>query len=1480
MDWRDYKAKNTNIEGARAAFENDCATLFNVIHKDRNVKTVKVSVGDGGIDVFIGNIGVEPISVIQCKFFLEDFGYSQKQQIKNSFNTVINSKEFLTEKWILCIPRSLELKQNKWWCQWADAMKSKHNLKDNFIILYDGKILIDLFKTHNLFNQVFKIEDSLKIADIEKKVDDLHKTITNNISFDETQIEIDKANYYLENVPTLFGEKTDTHIERSETDIIYKWINNDLTDNQENVFILEGEKGYGKTIVLKDLLLKLKQNNTNVLGIKADKYYASDRIELEKKIFQKENISIEKIVQLYKNQNKNLVVLIDQLDALSQTLSTNREFIQTYNRLISDLSYHPNVRIVISTRTYDLNYDAELSIYKSNKYSKIKITGISKEKVQEVLLKYGINNCSEKLLELLTVPNHLDIFCRLPSKINMDTLSSLKDLYDSLWKQLIYNKTELQLKSILFKIADGMYQNQQITISNVFENQYLKEINYLKSNHLLIENNNELQFFHQTFYDYTFSKQFVENKKSLSNYINENKQSLYVRSIIKMVSEYYREYDHNEYCKTIIQLITSSKFRFHIKTLVITSLGDVKNPTNKEKNIVSKYILTDFDLTRVFVNSIFSLGWLEFIVNQNIPLQYFDYQKDWKINFYEKLILNKIIKLGFSVKYDYLKQKEMRLALLFRLFTNNRKDGLNVIISVIEKLPESDEKINFINRFLINVDDWNNEKLLVLFDKYFHFNIEDISRDNFWYYQILEKIFNHYPNFVFDKLKPIILKRFEEHSFTISFTYEQSSLIEKINEINSDLCFTYFHSIFDELVYNNKYENEFDIEHSPLYKNSKLSDLFESDTNKNADDIIEELLSKYIKSKSKDKVFFKSYYEKHKNSNSISHLKILILGLTEIPLLYKEEVFEFIKIVHSKNGFNGYDDKFQLYLRELISKSFVIFSEDQKLELAKIILSIKHPADIYYYNDSNNLRKPALGFYGKKKYLFIDSLPIKEMESIPILKKTHQELFRKFGKLYVKQLDRSFVSVHGVSAPLALSAYKKMTLNDWKKSFIIFNDDYVRDRFNDTFKGGKFEHSNSFRDEVKNDPNKFYPLVKDLFDIPNISIDYISSGIDGLIKGRFDVQLVKELYLKLIKFNLDLSNTLSSIWNVSYFIEEKVVDKEIVGYLSNSALNHSHPEKSNNPTDPHFDSLNSVRGAAIHRLIHCYYDINFCDTIFTTVENACYDKQTSVKVAILLNLAYLNYLDIERAFKIFIKLTDTNDALILKYCFKSASYFNNNFYLNMLPLMDKVIDNEELHDKGSYLIVHSWLLGYDKNKQYYNRFINSSKKAKLQALHIAEENLFAKDLLDQKCLDILFEFINQVDDDFASSYSTLILRKFKNSNFKELFTFMKKYSKTVLFRNQPRYFLQYLLQCAKDYPNECLELLESMRFNKVISIQDKGHYDAEPVQLVLSIYSSLNNNFNINKKQIEKALTVFDDMLKLDHLRLNSNKVMDTLKTI
>ena len=93
-DWADFKALYGNMAGARKAFENACETLYRKKYVDEHVSQVSVKHGDGGIDIFIGEFGVEPITVIQCKFFLESFGDSQKAQIRNSFNTAISSDEY------------------------------------------------------------------------------------------------------------------------------------------------------------------------------------------------------------------------------------------------------------------------------------------------------------------------------------------------------------------------------------------------------------------------------------------------------------------------------------------------------------------------------------------------------------------------------------------------------------------------------------------------------------------------------------------------------------------------------------------------------------------------------------------------------------------------------------------------------------------------------------------------------------------------------------------------------------------------------------------------------------------------------------------------------------------------------------------------------------------------------------------------------------------------------------------------------------------------------------------------------------------------------------------------------------------------------------------------------------------------------------------------------------------------------------------
>jgi hypothetical protein len=167
-DWTDFKSLHGNIAGAREAFENACETLYRKKFSEQNVSQIAVKQGDGGIDIYIGELGVEPITVIQCKFFLESFGASQQAQIRDSFKTANTSTKFELKEWILCIPRVIDIDVTAWWSKWKKRQVDDNSKDNSFIQLVNGNAIIDLLKEFDLYNQVFKIDDSLKIAEIHK----------------------------------------------------------------------------------------------------------------------------------------------------------------------------------------------------------------------------------------------------------------------------------------------------------------------------------------------------------------------------------------------------------------------------------------------------------------------------------------------------------------------------------------------------------------------------------------------------------------------------------------------------------------------------------------------------------------------------------------------------------------------------------------------------------------------------------------------------------------------------------------------------------------------------------------------------------------------------------------------------------------------------------------------------------------------------------------------------------------------------------------------------------------------------------------------------------------------------------------------------------------------------------------------------------------------------------------------------------------
>lgn len=159
-DFRYLRDKYTDA-GAREIFENLCTNIFQSIY-GTDAHSIKVSQGDGGIDVLVGDFSA-PIDVYQCKYFIDGIGESQKNQIRKSFHTAVESKEYTMNKWALCIPSVMNEKEFSWWSNWKSKNAKNFGVE---IELLDGNYLLLQLKKHNLYNNAFD-------EDIRKSLDEI-----------------------------------------------------------------------------------------------------------------------------------------------------------------------------------------------------------------------------------------------------------------------------------------------------------------------------------------------------------------------------------------------------------------------------------------------------------------------------------------------------------------------------------------------------------------------------------------------------------------------------------------------------------------------------------------------------------------------------------------------------------------------------------------------------------------------------------------------------------------------------------------------------------------------------------------------------------------------------------------------------------------------------------------------------------------------------------------------------------------------------------------------------------------------------------------------------------------------------------------------------------------------------------------------------------------------------------------------------------
>ena len=576
-------------------------------------------------------------------------------------------------------------------------------------------------------------------------------------------------------------------IKREEVGVILNWIAKDADKTEpKRVALLYGSAGVGKSVVMHDVLLNLEQNiEYLVLGLKTDQIEFGDTEDLSKRMHLAK--PLVNIIKEMAQKTKRVIVLIDQIDALSLSLSSNRTPLRSMFKLIEKIKSIPHVRVVISCRPYDLEYDPILNDMKIE--TKWELKNLSFDEVKNVLKSHSLeDNISDQLLDFLGNPLHLYLYLKVIPFGKLRNPITEEVLYNELWKifviEINVNKRERVL-NLLDEMVDVMYKRQELFVHKLeFESKYNEELNDLFSKGLLLCTSiGRVQFFHQTMFDYVYARRFVENNYDLLKELSIQHQGLFSRAAVKSIFSFLRETNPSLYKQNLDRILFEEdetgeyKYRFHLKSLALSNMAFFDEPIQEELQLIDRKIFADSLFMGVILESVHNSKWLDAI---------------WRI----------IDKKGgwTALSKDY---KEKTILMCSRTLWDDADNILKVAFHVLQT-GEVDDRKMIIDLVRYQPLKGNVDKLIKLYKAL------DLKSCPLECPNLLKLIIPGNPKFVGDVLKDNVLEQLNQKEkstlHTVDFTYEENQIFEMMESNQHDLTIQLYVELLQIVLENTRFD--------------------------------------------------------------------------------------------------------------------------------------------------------------------------------------------------------------------------------------------------------------------------------------------------------------------------------------------------------------------------------------------------------------------------------------------------------------------------------------------------------------------------------------------------------------------------------------------------------------------------------------------------------------------------------------------------
>lgn len=366
---------------------------------------------------------------------------------------------------------------------------------------------------------------------------------------------------------------------------------------KENMWLV-GERGIGKSVVLKKLVAKKMAERKNVLFLRSEDilHYGG----LDGAVNHVCGTSLEGALEMF-GESDRLLLIVDSVEAIHRSPGAWGNF----TKCVFNVLAKPGLKMVFSIRQSD--YLAFGESFPPEWGTEIVLSGFTDEQIRKTLdaMRVGVD---KSMFRILRHPFYLEILDSMAAKLGDNDLHllSTRAKFIKLHYQRMVCDDQMPSEHVhareefLSVLANRMFKSKRLKLH--YMNAASPEFRSLRSDGIIADDGTFVQFFHQLYFDFIMSMKIIDSG-SVADYLKNAGSEPFLRSTVQFMLSYLHSEDFDLYESSMRDLIRDAGVGEYWKRVAVRFMGQLIVLRDGEEDLVTELLGADTSFTRYFLES-------------------------------------------------------------------------------------------------------------------------------------------------------------------------------------------------------------------------------------------------------------------------------------------------------------------------------------------------------------------------------------------------------------------------------------------------------------------------------------------------------------------------------------------------------------------------------------------------------------------------------------------------------------------------------------------------------------------------------------------------------------------------------------------------------------------------------------------------------------------------------------------------------------